>query len=68
VRYGGFVMTACRLSKKVLFPEKSFPAGLPVSCVEDKNTNQSDSIAPLVTTSRLVILVVKETSGKGVTN
>jgi hypothetical protein len=61
-------MTACLLSKKVLFLEESFPAGLPVSCVEDKNTNQSDSIAPLVTTSRLAILVVKETSGKGVTN
>jgi hypothetical protein len=68
VRYGGFVMTACLLSKKVLFLEESFPAGLPVSCVEAKKTDQSGSITPLVTTSRLAILVVEETSAKGVTN
>jgi hypothetical protein len=64
VRYGGFVVTACRLSKQVLFPEKRSPAGQPILSVEARGYPSPVRVSRQ--SQRLVVLVAEEGFGMGV--
>ena len=64
MRYGGFVVTAYRLSKQVLFPEKRSPAGQPILSIEARE--YPSPFGGIRQSQRFVVVVAEEGFGMGV--